>query len=148
MRMIATLKVSKPASFIAWLGLALLLGGVSFLSGCTTKNNQADLSSTDWVAKTLIQDGKSTDLADQKSQLTMARNGTFRWIQGAGTKRRVLEGSYELSSGNQVVMMLKDEVEGSKTHVAELTLSKDKEGNATKLVYKDDQGTIEYEPKK
>jgi hypothetical protein len=143
MRMLADLKVSAHASFIAWIGLALLL-----VCGCTTKNNPADLSSTEWVAKTFVQDGKSIDLADQKSELSLSRNGTFRWIKGTGTKRRVLEGSYELSAGNQVVMLLKDEVEGGKTHVAELTLSKDQEGNATKLVYKDDQGTIEYEPKK
>lgn len=143
MRTLAILNVSTPAGCFAWIGLCFLL-----LSGCTTKNNPADLSSTEWVAKTLVQDGKSTDLADLESQLSLSRNGTFRWIQGTGTKRRVLEGSYELSAGNQVVMLLKDEVEGSKTHVAELTLSKDKDGNPTKLVYKDDQDTIEYEPKK
>lgn len=128
--------------------LCLCLASLGFLSGCTSKNSTADLGSTDWVAKTLIQDGKSTDLADEKSELTLSRNGSVRWIKGAGTKRRVLEGSYELSAGNRVVLLLKDEVEGSKTHVAELTLSKDAQGNATKLVMKDDQGTIEFEPKK
>jgi hypothetical protein len=150
MRMLAAVKVFAPSGLRAWLGICLLTGGLSFLSGCTSKNSPADLGSTDWVAKTLIQDGKSTDLTNEKSELSLSRNGTFRWIKGAGTKRRVLEGSYELSSGNRVVMLLKDEVEGSKTHVAELTLSKDKdaESKATKLVMKDDQGTIEFEPKK
>lgn len=141
--MLALLKVFGSRTQWVWVGLALLL-----VCGCTTKNDPADLSSTDWVAKTSIQDGTSKDLTAQKSQLTLSRNGTFRWIKGAGTKRRVLEGSYELSAGNQVVMLLKDEVEGSKTHVAEITLSKDAEGKATKLVFKDDQGTIEYEPKR
>lgn len=141
--MLAALKVSAQASSCACVGLALLL-----VCGCTTKNNPADLGSTEWVAKTLVQNGKAIDLADQNSELSLSRNGTFRWIKGTGTKRRVLEGSYELSAGNQVVMMLKDEIEGSKTHVAELILTKDQEGNATKLVYKDDQATIEYEPKK
>ena len=143
MRTLASSKVFTPARISVWVVLSVCL-----FCGCTSKNNPADLSSTEWVAKTLVQEGKSIDLADQKSQLSLSQNGTFRWIKGAGTKRRVLEGSYELSAGNQVVMMLKDEVEGSKTHVAELTLSKDKDGKATKLVYKDDQGTIEYEPVK
>jgi hypothetical protein len=143
MRTLARSKFSLSTTFAA--GLALWL---AMLCGCTTDNDPIDLSSTEWVAKTLIQDGKSTDLADQKAELTLTANGNVRWIKGTGTKRRVLEGSYELAAGNQVVILLKDEVEGSKTHVAEITLTKDADGNATKLIYKDDQGTIEYEPKK
>jgi len=146
--MIAALKVSALRWNSRIIALCLILAGVSFCGGCTSKNDVADLGSTDWVAKTLIQDGKSTDLKDEKSELSLSRNGMFRWIKGTGTKRRVLEGNYELAAGNKVVLLLKDEIEGSKTHVAELTLSKDAEGKATKLVMKDNQGTIEFEPKK
>ena len=143
MRMLANPKVSAATIRCTVLSLGLLL-----ISGCTTKNNPADLSATEWEAKTSIQDGKAVELDELQSQLTLTRNGTFRWTKGIGIKRHTQQGTYELSSGNQVVMNLKDEVEGSKTHVAEIILSKDKDGKPTKLVYKDDQGTIEFEPKK
>ncbi len=142
MRKLVNSKISAMAIRFALLSLGLL-----FVGGCTTKNDPADLSATDWESKTLLQDGKSTDLGELQS-LSFGRNGTFRLTQGIGIKRRVLEGTYELSAGNQVVMNLKDEVEGSKTHVADVTLTKDKDGKPTKLVYKDSQGTIEFEPKK
>lgn len=147
MRTLAFSKVYRR-SLLHIVGLALMSLGLGVICGCTTTNDPADLSSTEWEAKTLIQDGKSAELAEQKSQLSLSRNGTFRWTKGAGTKRRSVEGSYELSAGNQVVLNLKDEIEGSKTHVAELTLSKDKDGKPVKLVYKDSQGTVEFEPKK
>ena len=145
-----TLAISNAAgrTLLQALRLTLVVLCCCLLSGCTTKNDPSDLSATEWEAKTLTQDGKSTDLADQKSQLRLLRNGTFRWTKGIGIQRRTLEGSYELSAGNQVVLNLKDEVEGSKTHVAELTVSKDGKGVPTKLILKDTQGTIEFEPKK
>ena len=116
------------------------------LTGCTSNNDASDLSSTDWQATTLTQDGKTTDLTAEKSRLRLLRNGSFRWTKGVGTERRTIEGSYELSAGDQVVLNLKDEAEGSKTHVGELTLSKDTEGKATKLVFRDSLGTIEFLP--
>ncbi len=147
MRTPAIVNILAPAPLpfmrTAVVGLCLVL-----LSGCQSQNNPADLSATTWEAKTQIQDGKSTDLAAQKSELSLLRNGTFRWTKGSGTERRTLEGNYELSSGHQVVLTLKDEVEGSKTHVGELTLSQDKDQKPTKLVFSDSQGTIEFVPQK
>ena len=145
-----TLAISKVDVRSLLRALRLTLVGLccSFFCGCTTQNDPSDLSAFEWEAKTVTQDGKSTDLAEQKPQLRLLRNGAMRLTTGTGSKRRTLEGSYELASGNQVVLHLKDETEGSKTHVAELILSKDSKGTPTKLVFKDSQGTIEFEPKK
>jgi hypothetical protein len=147
MRMLAALKVfAVPPPDVR--GVFLLIGIFLFFVGCTSKNSTTDLGSTTWVAQTQYQNGKPIDLADQKSELSFTRNGTFRWTKGTGTQRRVIEGSYELAFGKTVVLLLKDTVEGSKTHVAEITVTKDAQDNPIKLSMKDVQGTIEFEAKK